>query len=94
MKNRIVIISSVFITALLVFGCSGPKNLTDESAHARIDSVVQEIGLVKSRVESISTGRGGAVSRSDLETVIREMSGTSDINSMIRLLKTFLTKDM
>ncbi len=83
MKNRIVIISSVFITALLVFGCSGPKNLTDESAHARIDSVVQEIGLVKSRVESISTGRGGAVSRSDLETVIREIK---KINSEIEAL--------
>jgi len=83
MKNRIVIISSVIISALLFFGCSGPKNLTDESAHARIDSIAQEIGLVKSRVESLATGRGGTVSRSDLETVMREFKR---INSEIEAL--------
>lgn len=83
MKGRTVIIMSVIASALLVFGCSGPKNLTDESAHQKINSLSKDLELVKSKVEGIATGPGTPVTRSDLETVIKEVK---KINSQIEAL--------
>ncbi len=83
MKGRTVIIVSIIASALLVFGCSGPKNLTDESAHQKIDSLSKDLELVKSKVEGIATRPGTPVTRSDLETVIKEVK---KINSQIEAL--------
>jgi tol-pal system protein YbgF len=83
MKGRTVIIASVILSALFVFGCSGPKNLTDEAAHEKIDALAKDLELVKSKVEGIETGPGTPVSRSDLETVIKELK---KLNSQIEAL--------
>ncbi|KUK51298.1 MAG: hypothetical protein XD77_1497, partial [Marinimicrobia bacterium 46_47] len=83
MKGRTVIIASVILSALFVFGCSGPKNLTDEAAHEKIDALARDLELVKSRVEGLETGPGMPVSRSDLETVIKEVK---KLNSQIEAL--------
>lgn len=83
MKGRIVIIVSVVLSTLLVFGCSGSQNLTDEEAHEKIDALAREVEQVKSQVENISGTKGEQVSRSDLETVIKEIK---KLNSEIEAL--------
>jgi tol-pal system protein YbgF len=83
MKGRTVIITSIILSAFLVFGCSGPKNLTDEAAHEKIDALTRDLELVKSKVEGLETGPGKPVSRSDLETVIKEVK---KLNSQIEAL--------
>jgi tol-pal system protein YbgF len=83
MKGRIVIIMSVILSTLLVFGCSGSKNLTDEVAHEKIDALSKEVEQVKGQVETLSESQGANVTRGDLETIIKEIK---KLNSEIEAL--------